>query len=194
MGGYGSGGYSSKRTTWEFLQLDIRQLRRKEFWRVDWCGTVTWFLRGEAMSSAGLQVQSDRIVLNYTHSRNGGDKKHYDYPVFLDRTPCNFGGTRTWFRCPAQGCGRRVEVLYGGGVFACRHCYNLAYQSQREPRWERYLTRAQAIKRKLGADPADDFPDKPRGMHRRTYSRLVQEYEDADARSWSPWMLRMLLS
>jgi len=31
-------------------------------------------------------------------------------------------------------CGRSVNNLYGAGrLFACRHCYQLAYASQREP-------------------------------------------------------------
>jgi hypothetical protein len=30
-------------------------------------------------------------------------------------------------------CGRRIALLYsGGGPFACRHCYRLAYASQNE--------------------------------------------------------------
>ena len=53
-------------------------------------------------------------------------------------TTCRFGGERPWFVCPvtAEGmyCGRSVNNLYGAGrLFACRHCYQLAYASQREP-------------------------------------------------------------
>lgn len=38
-------------------------------------------------------------------------------------------------------------------------------------------------------DLADDFPDKPRGMHRKTYQRL-RDQEDAEGRSWPPWIVR----
>ena len=51
--------------------------------------------------------------------------------VRIVRTPCRLGGSRAWFICPAVGCGRRVAILYGGGIFACRHCYDLAYDSSR---------------------------------------------------------------
>ncbi len=36
---------------------------------------------------------------------------------------------------------------------------------------------------KLGGEPgvASTFPDKPKGMHWRTYGRLVQEVADAEA-------------
>jgi hypothetical protein len=67
------------------------------------------------------------------HRSGGGEWKREAYPVYLDQTPCTYGGTRAWFRCPARGYGRRVTILYGGAIFACRHCYRLAYPSQREP-------------------------------------------------------------
>ena len=48
--------------------------------------------------------------------------KDEHYAVRIVRTVCNLGGSRAWFICPAVGCGRRVAILYGGGIFACRHC------------------------------------------------------------------------
>ena len=48
----------------------------------------------------------------------------------LSRSSCHYGGERPWFLCPH--CGRRVAILYGGAVFACRTCYGLAYEVQRE--------------------------------------------------------------
>jgi hypothetical protein len=76
----------------------------------------------------------------------------------------------------------------------CRHCYRLAYQSQRETAHGRALLRAQAIRERLGGSGsmAEDFPRRPKGMHRLTYYRLMQQYEEADARSCSPWLLRCL--
>jgi hypothetical protein len=52
----------------------------------------------------------------------------------IERTPCNLGGSRHWFICPVVGCGRRVAILYGGGIFACRQCHRFAYASSRDPR------------------------------------------------------------
>jgi hypothetical protein len=72
------------------------------------------------------------IVLSYRHQQHGSDKwQQKEYPAELVRTPCHFGGERTWCLCPARGCGRRVAVLYGSGIFACRHCHQLAYESHR---------------------------------------------------------------
>ena len=114
---------------------------------------------------------------------------------FWTARPCNYGGERVWFLCPARGCSRRVAVVYGGSIFACRHCYQLAYDSQREAPYSRALSRAQAIRMKLGGSPnmAEDFPDKPKGMHWRTYDLLCREAEDAQNRSCPPWLIRQIL-
>jgi hypothetical protein len=39
---------------------------------------------------------------------------------------------------------------------------------------------------------AEDFPGKPKGMHWRTYNSLCMEAGEAQNRSWSPLMIRML--
>ena len=79
--------------------------------------------------------------------------------------------------------------------FACRHRYQLVYDSQREAAYSRALSRAQAIRMKLGGSPnmAEDFPDKPKGMHWRTYDLLCREAEDAQNRSCPPWLIRQIL-
>jgi hypothetical protein len=69
------------------------------------------------------------------------------------RTPCNLGGWRAWFICPAVGCGRRVAILYGGGIFACRHCYRLADASSREDAGGRATRRADRLRARLGWHP-----------------------------------------
>jgi hypothetical protein len=80
----------------------------------------------------------------------------------------------------------RVAVLYGlRDYFACRHCYGLAYESQHEPTFMRGLLKAHKILIRLGAKPDvfDPFPEKPPGMHWRTYERLHRGYEIAKDRS-----------
>ncbi len=144
------GRYSTRDTTSSYRQLDIRDLNRKGFSRP--CGWVSlhWSRNGEAFGSIRISAEFDRVVLSYRHQRYGEDWKSEEYPVFLDRTPCNYGGERVWFLCPARGCSRRVAVLYCGSIFACRHCHQLAYESQREAAHSRALSRAQAIRIKLG--------------------------------------------
>jgi hypothetical protein len=93
-------------------------------------------------------------------------------------TPCTLGGRRSWFRCEVSNgryCGRRVAILYSGGqLFACRHCYRLAYTSQSETPYLRAIRWVRKIRMRLGAgfSFAEPFPDKPPRMHWRTYFRM----------------------
>jgi hypothetical protein len=43
-----------------------------------------------------------------------------------------FGFIDPYLVARRAGCGQRVAILYGGDIFACRHCYQLAYPSARE--------------------------------------------------------------
>ena len=110
--------------------------------------------------------------------------------MWLDWTPCNLGGQRPWFRCPARGCGRRVAILYGGAIFACRHCYRLAYPSQRETADDRAARRADSIRERLGWEPGIlNGPGlKPKGMHWRTFKRLKAEHDAFVAESLAGMM------
>ena len=120
-----------------------------------------------------------RVAQVYRHRRGGGDWQSEEYPVRLAHSPCHLGGFRKWFLCPARGCGRRVAVLYGGGIFACRDCHQLAYESQREKPHERALSRAQKLHVRLGGNGAvaDGLPPKPKGMHWKTYRTLANRFQ-----------------
>jgi hypothetical protein len=190
------GRHAEKNTTSSYLQLDARLLQRKGYLRsMDGWLPLTWSRDGEPIGSVRIRVEEGRVILRYRHQRYGEDWKNHEYSVFLDRTHCHFGGTRVWFRCPAQYCSRRVAILYGGSIFACRHCHQLGYDSQREAAHSRALTRAQRIRERLGGSGSmvEEFPDRPKWMHHQTYWRLIREYEEAESQSWSPWLLRMIM-
>jgi hypothetical protein len=75
-------------------------------------------------------------------------------------------------------------VLYTtGGLFECRRCQGLAYATQQETPLYRNLTAAQKIRARLGGSPStfDEFPEKPKRMHWRTYDRLSARAERAEA-------------
>jgi hypothetical protein len=134
MGGRGSGNrwrYGTRSTTEDYRRLDVRRWAREGMLRPGYHGGWQWSRGGEVVASIQMHAEADRVVLTYRHSSGGGDWQDKEYPVFLERTPCTFGGTRPWFVCPARGCGRRVAILYGGAIFACRHCHQLAYASTR---------------------------------------------------------------
>ncbi|SFL39553.1 hypothetical protein [Shimia haliotis] len=178
MGGLGSGRHwhwGAKATTHEMRELDVRRLAREGILnpgtRISW----QWSCDGEKVADIQIAVENNRMRLVYKSRSHGDDWELLDYPVRLLRTPCHYGGFRNWFECPAQGCGRRVAILYGGRIFACRHCYQLAYTSQREESYQRHHRRAESIRNRLGWD--QDWGLKPKGMHSRTFDRLVAELD-----------------
>ena len=126
-----------------------------------------------------MRTEPDRVILTPRHRSGSEDWKDESYPVHLDWTAAPVGGKRPWFQCPAEGCGRRVAILYGGGIFACRHCYRLTYASQREVDYYRMVRRADKLRDKLGWEPGFLNPpgEKPKGMHGRTFERLTSQHD-----------------
>jgi hypothetical protein len=140
-----------------------------------------WSRNGEVTGTINLKMEAFRLTLSYRQRSGGEDWRSLEYPVGIEWTPCNYGGERAWFLCPARGCGRRVAILYGGKVFACCRCYRLAYESQQEDGGYRAVRRTQKIRIRLGGSGsmADHFPSKPKEMHWRTYHRFVMKACDA---------------
>jgi len=174
MGGFGSGRFSSRRTTNHCHELDIRHWHRKKLLKPNQSFTWNWLRNGEILSAISVSTHQDMVRLTYRHK--AGESKNY--PIYIDWTSCHFGGKRPWFLCPAAGCGRRVAILYCGAIFACRHCYNLAYACQSETIHDRELRRVEKIRDRLGWKPGilSRTGSRPKGMHLSTYMKLVNEH------------------
>jgi hypothetical protein len=115
-------------------------------------GGWKWTRDGETVASIQMRAEQDRVILIYRH-RSGDAEWKDEHPVCIIRTPCRLGGSRAWFICPAVGCGRCIAILYGGGIFACRHCYRLAYASSREDAGDRATRRTDRLRARLGWEP-----------------------------------------
>ncbi len=182
MGGMNSGrrDQGGKRITSDCHSLDVRLFQRDGVLVAGRSFTTSWMRNGKAIASIQVRTEADRVILDYRHQRGGGEWKSQNYPVRIEWTPCNYGGTRAWFRCPAVGCGRRVAILYGGTIFACRHCYRLAYHCQRENLDDRATRRADKIRDRLKWEPGilNGYGIKPKGMHWHTYQRLTIKHDD----------------
>jgi hypothetical protein len=209
MGGVGSGNwykFDKKTTTGKCHSVDVRYLHREGLLTPGHWFTLRWSRSGRETGSIRAAViggeKPEQVILTYRHrSGPGGEWEDVQEPVSLDWTACNFGGERPWFVCPSVGCSRSVAVLYGPGrYFLCRHCYELAYQSQRDNAMERALLKAQAIRKRLGgsANMMEPFPEKPKGMHWSTYDRLFCEHHESQMeqligmREWLGKMERQL--
>ncbi len=173
--------YGAKNTTSDYRSIDVRRWKRDGLLAPNQSFVSWWSRDGETVGSIQVRTEADRVILTYRHQNIGEDNwKDESYPIYLAWTPCRLGGKRPWFICPASGCCRRVAILFGGGIYACRHCYRLAYPSQRETGYDRALRRANKIRERLGWEPGILNPEgwgKPKGMHRHTFRRLKNEHD-----------------
>lgn len=212
MGGFGSGRQGGRATVegCRSLKLDVNRVTRAvraklrdvpegaklEAGPVVW----TWTTQGEASPWARVLVLlrldpwrgEARLVFDVDHySRRTGPQ---DQVVQMETTPCRFGGRRWWWLCPATS--RRCSTLYlpnGGTRFLSRGpgAYRLAYASQRADAMRRSHARLARLHGKMGGDYAyadDPPPRRPKWMRRRTYDRLVDEWQDQMDRHDAIWM------
>lgn len=181
MGGHGSGRYhytGARDTTDEYRQLDIRCLQREGLLTPGLSYACQWSHNMKNIASIGLRIELDRIILTYRYRSAGEEWQEKQYFVLIDWTDCNYGGQRAWFRCPMAGCGRRVAILYGGSIFACRRCHRLVYQSQRENIADRMAGKAEKLRKRLKWQSGilNHTGGKPKGMRWNTYWRLHTEH------------------
>ena len=174
MGSSNSGNHGGKRCTRDMWAFDVRKLQCDGHLKPGRWFPRQWSRCGEVRASIRVRTDDGAVNLDYCVRGPGGELQQLNCPVSVTWTDCNYGGQRVWWLCPAIGCGRRVAVLYVGKVCACRHCHNLAYQSQREQAADRAIGRADALRKRLGWVPGILHGEggKPKGMHWKTYNRL----------------------
>lgn len=195
MGGFRSGNwyrYSTKDTVAGRTSLDVLRWAREGYLSAGRWFSWQWTWGDGNKSSISVRVESAWSIRLIYRIRSWGEEEwsDVDYSVGLERTPCHFGGERVWFRCPGRGCGRRVAKLYSvGRYYVCRHCGDLAYDSQREDANSRALSRANRLRLKIDPDSylTDTIPQKPKGMHWRTYERLTRAAIAADRQAMLGW-------
>ncbi len=178
MGGYGSGRPSHKQKAEDCRSLDVNRLQREGCLTNGRAGHWVWLRNEEEVGRIGYSSNNGRLNLDYRVRLYGGDWESVSQSICIHQASCHYGGERPYFRCPGivngRHCGRRVGKLFSGGkYFLCRHCYNVAYSSQSELRYDRMLRRANKLRTELGGEPgsAHWIAPKPKGMWQRTYQR-----------------------
>ncbi len=203
MGGFGSGRHpwSSRNTVERFrsrtISIEINDWVERGLVRPGNVCRLEW-LDKDGCPEASIAVRIDtvrvlneerlRAVLGYQVGPAPEALEVVEEVIMLAGSRCGFRGRRLRFYCP--GCGRRVEKLYLNEVyFRCRKCCGLGYRSQRKNREDRGLEKAARIKKHLGGegDFGEPFPERPKGMHQRTYERLREQAEEGE---W-PYQERM---
>jgi hypothetical protein len=142
---------AQKRLTSQFCKVDLRDLKDS-----GWC----MYLPG-----GYVRATEDSVSIDW---------RGYGFSIPLVRTFPHPGGTRFWFECPQ--CRGRVRIVYAPS-FVCRVCRGLLHPSTRSNRLDRAQTRAAQIRRKLGGTGAllERLPNRPRGMKRQTWLRLLEK-------------------
>ena len=138
--------------------------------------TISW----PDMSKAACRLRPDRLEIAYSH-----EGKRIKDAFQLASIPNNYGGQeRIYFLCPK--CNRRSRLLYQiAARFKCRKCAKLNYESQQYGSdeklaalrvtsfmWSRFKYNPPTS---VPAIIAMHKPQRPKGMHRATYERLLEE-------------------
>lgn len=129
----------SKTVSDDLRKISVSFLKKNDYFVGFRNGNITWTnswspKKSSVTAHASILENYFRLIYSQTDNETG-EKKDFDYKIPLTTTPCHYGGKRYWFTCPMYKnqvyCGRRVGTLYkNGDYFACRHCYNLTYESR----------------------------------------------------------------
>jgi hypothetical protein len=180
----------ARRTCESCRSLDVRLLHRRDVLRAGLLFGWEWPHEASRSADIRIKTEDDTILLIYRVRNYGASEwKDAEQRVQLTWTKCHLGGRRPWFLCPVWSnekyCGRRVAKLYlAGDLFACRHCWGLAYASQQDSDPIPGLNKAEKIRIRVGGDGCvmGPFPPKPKGMHWKTYHRLYRAHHMAEGR------------
>ncbi len=181
MGGIFSGRKPSKTAKpfpEQFVTLDIRKLHRIDGLKPGEAYDLHRYKLGKRCGIFSIVVYEGCLELQYAAC------SHEVHPlppqvINIARTACHFGGDRPWFLCPGDQCGRRVAILYGPNLMLCRHCWGIAYQSQRENQIQRMFRKLSSIEASYTGRPNDSAPKdrkRPKGMHHRTFQVLQEKH------------------
>ena len=138
-----------------FAQIDIRKMdfQRNSSWQ---CPPPSGIMVA-VVDDAVQVIQGSRILY-----------------IAIERTACNYGGSRPWFLCP--GCRGRCAVLYESRYgFECRCCLRLVHTSVTEDKFDR-------LRRKRGKllERLKDFDVRPKWKRRTTFETLYQQQLKAE--------------
>lgn len=189
MGGYNSGRYGGRPTVDASRKIDLAWMFRRGYAREGQhlAGSIHWTCGGQPSGSISYatimnEPGAERLELSYTRGEGDG-REQVRQTVRLCFTVPRYGGKRWWMLCPFRGI--RAGKLYlppGGDRFASRQAWRLGYQSQRVTKRDAATERLFRLQGKLGCEPGvDNWPQRPKGMWRRTFKLHMARFEQLDA-------------
>ena len=179
MGGIGSGRIRERALITGKLYIDALQMARNG-WVKKLDKHFLSFSKGDkTYAQLGIIADEKQVQIVYQSKNREGTLIDEHHVIEVEATPCRFGGVRYWFICPF--CGRKVVRVYLSGHWQCRKCAGLAYPAENESVRERKYRKVDKLRSKLGKD----LNTKPKGMHWRTYWRLMLQYQQTRAQAAS---------
>lgn len=176
MGGYGSGISGCKPKSEQVRKIDIRYMNRNGMLEFGASTTWNWSYGDKILEGISIDCWGNTLTL---HQDN--DPKHIEQSILLTWTSCHYGGQRPWFLCPV--CNRRAAILYmASASLSCSKCQNITYYSRCETKLDRLLRKKNKLRKRLTVDDGWglDFFCKPKGMHQKTYDRLMHELAELE--------------
>lgn len=171
----------------EYAELTAKQVKayylQKAQLQKDVQLTLTFSIKGNYQSEHTIDLCDSCLQITGHGVHNGKD---LEYEVQIVKQPWQFQGERWWLMCPS--CDKKSSSLYitrEGPVFLCCKCQKLRYLSpvnNHDPYWK-IDRRMRQIFLELGTEewtPQDPIPRKPKGMHKKRYEALCDEYRLLD--------------
>lgn len=106
----------------------------------------------------------------------------YKQVISLGYSNCHLAGFRTWFMCE---CGKRVVKLYyyDSGLFQCRLCLKLLYESTsctRNKVRTAILKHNRILKKALRYGIKSDSSPRPKGVNKNTYNSIIKKLKESE--------------
>jgi hypothetical protein len=196
MGGFGSGRYGGRPTA-EATQsyvISMARLTRAGIGPGLFGKATIPYGEEQFLVELTIDTRGGAGFIDFAHeTRDTSDPQPISYRIYLNWTRPHYGGRRYWFCCPRTGrLAAKLFLPLGGHRFLSRGAYRLGYACQRETRSDRLMRKSRKLHRALGGhgEALDgDIPEKPKGMHWRTYERKVAEWMAAEQRADEAWLL-----
>jgi hypothetical protein len=154
-------------------RLDVHELAREGKLKL---GTRGW-LSGAIWFEVTGGPDARQLVLEFPLKSASGEPLEAVRQVICGHwRKAYFGGRHLLFTFPE--CNREARVLYARYTdriwfFSCRKCADIIYQSTMGHRWDRSARRVEKLRARLKWGASGTMPIKPRGMHERTYQRIL---------------------
>lgn len=184
MGGLGSGSRPQRTLVEDCLILDANALARIGCFQTGGFTekSISWKIDGVIVATAVMEIDL-RCERRQPHMRLTLSRPNQEdltqIIALRDITP-TYGGIRWFFRARS---GERCQKLYltpRSNRFGARGEFGLTYRSKQLCPSDRVRWHAQQLRDSLPGAKYQHYPPRPRGMHRKTYDRLVSRLRKSD--------------